>query len=553
MQALKEEGVEYIFGYPGGTVIPLFDEFLNHDIKLIRVRHEQAAAHAADGYARVSGKAAVVVVTSGPGATNTITGIATAAMDSIPMVIISGQVKTPVIGTDAFQETNVLGVSRPVTKHNYLVKSIDQLPKILKEAFYISQTGRPGPVLIDIPVDIQMMSTTEKAPKKIMIPGYHLAEKIRPEEISNTWDMIAHSSRPMIYAGGGVNIANAADELTLFAKTARIPVGMTLLGLGGFPEGHELSLGMMGMHGQFTANSALSRTDLVITIGARFDDRVTGKVETFLKQSKIIHIDIDPSVINKIKPADIGIVGDVKDFLSQINKIAKPLKTRDWLDELKETKKKHPLPNFDETDCPQFKLRPEYIIGQFSRLTKGEATVVTDVGQHQMFIAQHFGFKQPRSILTSGGLGTMGYCLPASIGAALFVRDRPVIAISGDGGIQMNIQELATIKTYGLPVIIVIFNNGNLGMVKQWQDFFWKKRRSGTLFNHNPDFIKLGEAYGIDSFRATKKEEVVPLITKALKLKKPVLLEFAIDEDAYVFPMIPPGGDLSEIIEGAGK
>ncbi|MBT4290610.1 MAG: biosynthetic-type acetolactate synthase large subunit [Deltaproteobacteria bacterium] len=554
LQALKEEGVKYVFGYPGGCVIPLFDEFLNHpEIEMIRVRHEQAAAHAADGYARVSGRAAVVIATSGPGATNTITGIATAALDSIPMVIITGQVRRKVIGTNAFQEINVLGISRPVTKHNYLVKDITNLPRILKEAFYIAQTGRPGPVLIDIPVDIQTQTTDVNIPAKIDIPGYVLPEKVSAEDLHQVWDMIQHASRPVIYAGGGVNLTNAGAELLEFAEKCNIPVTTTLLGLGCIPEDHELALGMLGMHGQYTANIAMTRTDLVIVLGARFDDRVTGKVETFLAQSKIIHVDIDPSVINKIKEANIGIIGDVKDFLIGLNKLAGPLETELWVDEVKKTQKAHPLKNYDKEPMAENELRPEYIIGQFSKYTKSEVVVVTDVGQHQMFVALYFKFKKARSHLSSGGLGTMGYSLPASIGAAYWVKNRRIISFSGDGGFQMNIQELATIRNYNLPIIIVVFNNGNLGMVKQWQDFFWNSRHSGTILDVNPDFVKVAEAYGIPGFRISKKKEVPELIKKALKTKGPILLEFVLDKDAHVYPMIPPGDEIKNIIEGAGQ
>ncbi|MBU3915810.1 biosynthetic-type acetolactate synthase large subunit, partial [bacterium] len=431
LQALKDEGITHIFGYPGGVVIPLFDEFLNHkEIKVVRVRHEQAAAHAADGYARVSGKAAVVVATSGPGATNVITGIATASLDSIPMVVITGQVRRSVIGTNAFQEVNTIGISRPVTKHNYLVKELEDVPRIIKEAFYIAQSGRPGPVLIDIPVDIQTSYTSEKLDNQTIRNGYQPPASVNTEKIQQAWDMIQHAARPVIYAGGGVILSDAASELRKFAETTGIPVATTLLGLGCIPEDHELSLGMLGMHGHYTSNMSMLRTDLVIVLGARFDDRVTGRVESFLTQSKIIHVDIDPSVINKIIDVDLGIIANVKDALVEFNKIAEPLTLKYWQKELNDLKLGHPLPNFDSIDMVENSIRPEYVIKEFSKQTNGDAVVVTDVGQHQMFIALHYCFKNPRSLLSSGGLGTMGYCLPAAIGAAFYVKDKPIIAFS---------------------------------------------------------------------------------------------------------------------------
>ena len=551
LEALINEGVDRIFGYPGGCVIPLFDEFLNHkEIEVIRVRHEQAAAHAADGYARVSGKAAVVVATSGPGATNVITGIATAMLDSIPMVVITGQVRTSVIGTNAFQEVNTIGISRPVTKHNYLVKNLEHIPRIIKEAFHIAQTGRPGPVLIDIPVDIQTQFTSAKLDTETVRLGYQPAKKVLEKDIKQAWAMIRHATRPLIYAGGGVVLSNGSQELVKFAETTGIPVATTLLGLGSIPEDHPLSLGMLGMHGHYTANTAMARTDLVITLGARFDDRVTGKVESFLTQSKIIHVDIDQSVISKIKDADIGIHGSATDALQKLNKIAKRLNIKAWQNDLKETKEAHPLNDYSQAEMKDNLLRPEYVIKQFSDQTRGNAVVVTDVGQHQMFVALHYQFRQPRSLLTSGGLGTMGFCLPAAMGACFYERKRPVIAFSGDGGFQMNIQELATVKRHNLPIIMVLLNNSNLGMVKQWQDFFWKKRNSSTIFENNPDFIKVAEAYGIQAIRCGKKEEVPQVVKKALKSKGPILLEFLIDPNAYVYPMIPPNEDIRNIIEG---
>lgn len=552
LEAIKAQGIKQVFGYPGGCVIPLFDEFLNYpEVQMVRVRHEQAAAHAADGYARASGKCSVVIVTSGPGATNTITGIATAAMDSIPMVILTGQVRTPIIGTDAFQETNVIGVTRPVTKHNYLVKTVHELPEILTEAFFIASTGRPGPVVVDIPVDVQTHLSDVEFPAKVEIPGYEMPQPIEAERIEAAWEMIEASRRPVIYAGGGLNLALGAEALVRFAETAGIPITTTLLGQGAVPRGHRLALGMLGMHGEYVANYAMTRADVVLVLGARFDDRVTGKVETFLAQAKIIHVDIDPSVINKIKEVDLGMVGDLKDALAQLTGRAKALDTGDWLAELAQVAAQHPLPNYDAQETAEGRLRPEFVIRQFSEITKGEALVVSDVGQHQMFIAQHFAFKHPRTHLTSGGLGTMGFSLPASIGASFSKPRWPVISFSGDGGFQMNIQELATVKAYNLPILIVIFNNANLGMVKQWQDLFWQSRYAATIFDESPDFLKIAEGYGLPGVRIGKKEEVAPAIQKALQTKGPLVMEFLLEPDTCVYPMIPAGKEFKDLIEGA--
>ncbi|MDT8447792.1 MAG: biosynthetic-type acetolactate synthase large subunit [bacterium] len=554
LEAIKRQGIKEVFGYPGGCVIPLFDEFLNQrDIQLIRVCHEQAAAHAADGFARASGKCSVVIVTSGPGATNTITGIATAAMDSIPMVVITGQVRTPIIGTDAFQETNVIGVTRPVTKHNYLVKSVDELPEVLAEAFFIATTGRPGPVVVDIPVDIQTHLSDAQFPDQVTIPGYDLPQTIESYRIEAAWEMISHASRPVIYAGGGLNLAHAGAELVAFAEKARIPITTTLLGQGAVPRAHELALGMLGMHGEYSANLAMNRADLVLALGTRFDDRVTGKVETFLDKAKIIHVDVDPSVINKIKEVDLGIVGDVKDALTQLTALAAPVESEAWLKELKTAQAEHPLPNYDADETSDGKLRPEYVIKQFSELTGGDAVVVSDVGQHQMFTALHFAFKHPRTHLTSGGLGTMGFCLPAAIGAAFTRPEWPVISLSGDGGFQMNIQELATVKAYNLPILVVVLNNHNLGMVKQWQDLFWDERHSGTIFDQSPDFLKIAEGYGLKGRQVGEKSQVGPAILEglaALKAGNPFFLEFMLDKDAMVYPMIPAGKEFKDLIEG---
>ena len=555
LDVLVEQGCKKIYGYPGGCVIPLFDEILNYskEIDMILVRHEQGATHAADGEARITGKAGVVIVTSGPGATNTLTGIATAMMDSIPMVVITGQVKRHLIGTDAFQETNVVGVSRPITKHNYLVKDIANLRKTLREAFFIAESGRPGPVLVDVPVDLQK-EVYDFVPdySQPTIRGYQTevdTDKVT-KGAAQAWKLITESKKPLLYIGGGVILSNAASELKKFVDKTEIPVSTTLLGQGAFPESSPHALGMLGMHGTYTANRAMMWTDLAIAIGSRFDDRVTSKTDEFLADAKIIHADIDPSSIGKIKVPDVGVVADAKSFLQELNKIAHKLPIEEWNGSLKNLKEKYPPPNYDDVDTDTDKLRPEYIIRKLSKITQGEAVVVTDVGQHQMFVCLHYEFKHPRSELTSGGLGTMGYSLPAAMGAALHVTDRPVISISGDGGFQMNMQELATIRTYNIPVKIIIFNNKNLGMVKQWQDFFWDQRYSSVIFDQNPDFIKLSDAFDIPAEIVREKNDVALAINRMLDTEGPYLVEFRIDKDAHVFPMIPSGESLSSIILG---
>ena len=552
LNCLVKEGVEVVFGYPGGCVIPLFDELLNFpELKFFLVRHEQAATHAADGLARVTGKAQVVFATSGPGATNCITGLATAMMDSVPMVCITGQVRREVIGSDAFQETNVVGVSRPVTKHNYLVKDIKDLQYTVREAFYIANHGRKGPVLIDIPVDVQKETYNyELNPDPIVIRGFTNTQMIDQDLVKKAWSMLKAASKPIIYAGGGINASNAASELYALATAAKIPVATTLLGQGTFPVGHALSLGMLGMHGTYTANIAMTECDLCLVLGARFDDRVTGDVDKFLEQAKIIHVDIDPRSLNKIKTVDLPIRGNVKDFLSQLNLLAGPLKTDPWVESLKASKIKHPPPRYYDYDSVEDKIRPEYILKVLSDKTNGKAYIVTDVGQHQMFTSLHYAFQYPRTHITSGGLGTMGFSLPAAMGIATSVTDKPIISISGDGGFQMCMQELATIRAYNLPVKIVIFNNSNLGMVKQWQDFFWKSRYASTVFDFNPDFSALTYAYDIPSKKVRTKQEVEAVVDWMLKEAGPVLVEFKIDPDAHVYPMVPAGRPLAEIIRG---
>ncbi|KAK3586193.1 hypothetical protein CHS0354_013143 [Potamilus streckersoni] len=523
LDVLRERGTEYIFGYPGGCVIPLFDELLNYpELKMVLVRHEQAATHAADGQARVTGKAGVAIVTSGPGATNTITGLATAIMDSIPMVVISGQ-------------------------------DISRLRQTLREAFYIAETGKPGPVLVDIPVDLQrQVYEFEPDNDPINIPGYTPTSEPADSDVRAAWELIKESKRPLLYIGGGVIISNAAKELKEFAELSGIPVSTTLLGQGAYAEDNPLALGMLGMHGTYAANKAMMETDMAIAVGARFDDRVTSKLDEFLVGAKIIHVDIDAACIGKNKVPDIGIVSDARAFLSAIIKIAHPLPDiADWVKEVTDNKKNVPPPNYDDVKTERGQIRPEYAVRVLSKKTDGKAVVVTDVGQHQMFVCLHYNFKYPRSEITSGGLGTMGFSLPAAMGIAMIVHDRPVISVSGDGGFQMNMQELATIRTYNIPVKMVIFNNRNLGMVKQWQDFFWQSRYSSVIFDQNPDFVRLCGAFDIPAACANEKEELPDMVETMLNTPGPYLLEIKIDENAHVFPMIPSDrfGALSRIIE----
>lgn len=552
IETLLEQGTKEIFGYPGGCVIPLFDEILNYpDVQLILVRHEQGASHAAEGLAKVTGKAGVVIVTSGPGATNCVTGIADAMLDSVPLIVISGQVRRPVIGTDAFQETNVIGVTRPITKHNFLVKDIVDLKAVLEKAFYIAENGRPGPVLIDIPVDIQKeLINTNKLKKfsKDKCRGFKLPAKPTITIVKKIWELIQNAEKPVIYAGGGLITSNATEEICDFVEKTNIPIATTILGHGVFPQGHKLSLGMLGMHGNYTANTAMTKTDLVLAIGVRFDDRVTGKVDDFLMQAKIIHIDIDQSSLDKIKQADVKLQCDAKSFLQAVMPLVHKLKVKKWLLDLQKMKKEFPPPNYDNIPSAPKKIRPEFIVQQLSKITKGNAYIVTDVGQHQMFTCLHYEYHYPRTQITSGGLGTMGFCLPAAMGIAIRMQDKPTIAISGDGGFQMNMQELATIRSYSIPVKIIIFNNNNLGMVKQWQDFFWDNRYSSTIFDQNPDFILLAEAFDIPAIRVSKKEQVTDSIHQMLKTKGPILVEYQIDPDAHVYPMIPSGARLQDII-----
>ncbi|OGX42163.1 MAG: acetolactate synthase, large subunit, biosynthetic type [Omnitrophica WOR_2 bacterium RIFCSPLOWO2_12_FULL_51_24] len=542
VESLKKEGVGAVFGYPGGQALPLFDALYGSDLKFYLVRHEQAAAHAADGYARATGKPGVCIATSGPGATNLVTGIATAYMDSIPIVAITGQVKTFMIGNDAFQEADIIGITRPITKHNYLVKDVNDLARTVKEAFHIASTGRPGPVLIDLPSDVQLAETEFHYPHEIQIRGYKPTYCGHPGQIRRAAKMIAESKRPVIYAGGGVILSGAAKELREFAEKINSPLTMTLLGLGAFPADHELSLGMLGMHGTGYANHAVQNCDMLIAIGARFDDRVTGKIDEFAPHAKIIHIDIDPSAISKSVAVDLPIVGDVKCVLSELLKIVHRPHDKEWTDKIVEWKEKHPL-NYKRDD----KLRPQYVIEQICEATKGDAIIATDVGQHQMWTAQWYKFMRPRELLSSGGLGTMGYGFPAGMGAKVGRPDSQVFVISGDGSFQMNIQELSTAVVNNIQVKIAILNNSYLGMVRQWQEFFYGKRYSHTKLE-NPDFVKIAEAYGAAGIRIEKKEEVRPAIEKAMHTKNVVVMDFKVEGEENVYPMVPAGKRLDDMI-----
>jgi acetolactate synthase I/II/III large subunit len=547
LESLKHEGVDIIFGYPGGQVLPLYDAMYSFkDIKHILVRHEQGAAHMADGYARATGKVGVCVATSGPGATNLVTGIANAHMDSIPMVAITGQVSTTLLGRDSFQEADITGITMPITKHNYLIKNVEDLPRIVKEAFYIARTGRPGPVLIDIPKDVFTHKLKYKYPEAVDLPSYKPKIEGHPKQISVATKAIQAAKQPIIYAGGGVISAGAAKELKELAEKCNIPVTTTLMGKGAFPETHELSLGMLGMHGTAFANYAITECDLLIAIGARFDDRVTGHIAKFAPNAKIIHIDVDPAEISKNVRVDIPIVGDIKRVLKALNeKVAAKEKHAAWVEQIEEWKKKYPLAYKKEAV-----LKPQYVIEQIYELTKDRDTIIaTEVGQHQMWSAQFYKFSQPRSWISSGGLGTMGFGFPAAIGAQFGRPEALVIDIAGDGSIQMNIQELTTAVNHKLPVKICVLNNSFLGMVRQWQELIYEHHYSHTNLCNNPDLVKVAEAYGAAGLRATKPEEVVPTLEKAFAINdRPVLIDFVIAKEENVFPFVPPGQAINEMI-----
>jgi acetolactate synthase-1/2/3 large subunit len=546
--ALEHEQVEVIFGYPGGAVLPLYDALYHAQIKHILTRHEQAAVHAADGYARVKGKPGVVFATSGPGATNLVTGIATAYMDSVPLVIITGQVATKLIGTDSFQEADITGITLPITKHNYLVGSIEELPVTLAEAFYIASTGRCGPVLIDIPKDVMEQEGTFCYERNREIPGYRPTYVGHPGQINRMVKAIKEARRPVIFAGGGVIRSGAAAELRELAIKCRIPVTLSLMSLGAFPGDNPLFLGMPGMHGMVAANFALTEADLIIALGARFDDRVTGKLEQFASEAKIIHVDIDPAEIGKNVPIDIPIVGDVKQVIRELLKRVQPGDTSDWLQRIEEWQARYPL---SEGTAPSSgKLKPQFVIREINRLTGGKALITTDVGQHQMWVAQHYCFREPRTFLTSGGLGTMGYGFPAAIGAKLASPASTVICITGDGSFQMNIQELAPVVCGNYDLKVVVLNNGCLGMVRQWQELFFEKRYSQSLLHGNPDFARVAEAFGATGLRVSTADEATAALEKALSVRGPVVIDCLIDPAENVYPMVAPNRPINEIITG---
>ena len=550
-ESLKAEGVEVIFGLPGGVLLDLYDEMPKHDIRHILVRHEQGAAHMADGYARATGRVGVCLVTSGPGATNTVTGIATAYMDSIPIVVFTGQVPTALIGNDAFQEADIVGITRPCTKHNYLVKDVHDLARIIREAFYLARSGRPGPILVDLPKDVINAKAEYKYPKKIALKGYKPTTEAHMGQIKRAYTAISRAKKPVIYAGGGVINSNAAGELKQLGENLRCPVTTTLMGLGGFPAPHELWLGMLGMHGTFRANMAMGSTDLLIAIGARFDDRVTGKLDEFAPSAKIIHIDIDPTSISKNVKVDIPIVGDCKDALKKLLQLAKESPIDDlekvrkpWLDQIQKWKETYPLAYEQKDDL----IKPQYVVEKLYELSEGKAIIATEVGQNQMWAAQYYHYSKPRTLLTSGGLGTMGYGLPAAIGAQAAFPDRLVIDVAGDGSIQMCIQEMITAVENNLPVKVAILNNQYLGMVRQWQQLFYEKNYCSTCLKIAPDFVKLAEAYGALGLRAHKPDEVEAIIREGFASPKPVIMDFVVNPEECVYPMVPAGAAMTEML-----
>ena len=553
LESLKREGVDTLFGYPGGAVINIYDDLFDSEIRHVLTRHEQAAVHAADGYARCTGKVGVALATSGPGATNTVTGIATAYMDSIPLVVITGQVPTPLIGNDAFQEADMCGITRPCTKHNFLIKDIRDLARTVKEAFYIARTGRPGPVLIDLPKDVQVATHAFSYPDKVNLRGYKPTYSGNIRQIEKAAGLILQARKPVLYIGGGINLSAANDELLKLAELAQIPVATTLMAMSAFPQGHPLALGMLGMHGTFYANMSVTDCDLLIAVGARFDDRVTGRIDSFAEQAKVIHVDIDPTSIRKNVEVDLPIVGDLKDVLGKmfgtLQKKPEQLeqlieRTGEWRAMIASWKDKHPMAYRPSKSV----IKPQLVIEKLRELTEDDAIITTEVGQHQMWAAQFFQFTRPRTFLTSGGLGTMGFGLPAALGAQVAYPDRQVIDISGDGSFQMNSQELATLVQYQLPVKIAILNNNYLGMVRQWQQMFFDKRYSQTPLEVPIDFIKLAEAYGATGLQATRVDDVEDTIRQALETPGPVLMNFKVSREENVLPMVPAGKAIHEMV-----
>jgi acetolactate synthase-1/2/3 large subunit len=555
VESLMAEGVEVVFGYPGGAILPTYDALLDSKLKHVLVRHEQGATHMAEGYARVSGRPGVVMVTSGPGATNAVTGIADAYMDSTPMVMISGQVGTQLIGNDAFQEADIVGITRPCCKHNYLVKNVADLARTIKEGFYIAGSGRPGPVVVDVPKDVQQGEHVFKYPDKVDLRSYKPTVKGNPRQIERAVEAIEKSDTPLFYVGGGVQWSGAAPELTQLVRGLGIPITETLMGLGSFPASDPLCLGMLGMHGSYGTNTAVCNTDCLIAVGARFDDRVTGRIADFAPKAKtIIHMDIDPSSISKNVRVDIPIVGDIKSVLTDMLGVVRSRESiakrraawAQWHQQILQWRREKPLyenGNHKERES----VSPMHVIEELHSLTKGDCIIATDVGQHQMWIAQLFPFERPRSLLTSGGLGTMGYGLPAGIGAKFAAPDRNVVVVSGDGSIQMNIQELATAVQYKVDLKVIILNNHFLGMVRQWQERFYAERYSYSEMSV-PNFVKLADAYGAKGFRIEKSKDLSATMKEAFATPGPVLIDIVIPKEEAVMPMIPPGGSMSEML-----
>ncbi len=551
---LKQEGVETIFGFPGGVVLDIYDELFKSDIRHVLVRHEQGAVHAADGYARASGKVGVCLVTSGPGATNTVTGIATAYMDSIPLVVFTGQVPTQLIGNDAFQEVDIVGITRPCTKHNYLVKNTKDLARVIREAFHIARSGRPGPVLIDVPKDVAneiVEFDPDKNGDKLQMRAYNPTYEPNIRQLKKVVEMIRKAKKPVLFGGGGIILSGASEDLTHLSRRAQIPVTATLMGLGGFPGSDPLWLGMPGMHGTFRANMSLGECDLLISAGVRFDDRVTGKTDTFAPNAKIVHIDIDPTSIRKNVGVAVPVVGDCKLSLAAINEMLDGTDLGDvaarrepWLAQIAEWKNTQPLA-YEQGDD---KIKPQYVVDMLYEITEGKAIITTEVGQNQMWAAQYYHFDKPNHFISSGGLGTMGFGLPAAIGAQMAFPDKLVVDVAGDGSIQMNIQEMATAVQCCLPVKVAILNNGFLGMVRQWQQLFYDRRYSCTCMDYSPDFAKLAEAFGAVGLRATKPSEVEPVIREAIATPRPVIMDFVVEQEENVYPMVPAGKGITEML-----
>jgi acetolactate synthase-1/2/3 large subunit len=552
IEALKDEGVDVLFGFPGGVVIPFYDALFDSDLRHILVRHEQGAAHAAEGYARATGKVGVCVSTSGPGATNLVTGIADAYLDSIPIVAITGQVKSDLIGTDAFQEADTTGITLPIVKHSFLVTNPSDLPRVIHEAFHIASTGRPGPVVIDVPVTSQFAEFVYTRATTIDLPGYRPTTRGNAKQVRTAARALAESTRPVLYIGGGVISAGATDEVRTLAEKLRIPVTTTLMAMGAFPETHELSLGMLGMHGTAYANWAVHECDLLVAVGARFDDRVTGKLSAFAPQAKVMHIDIDPAEIGKNVEPRIPVVGDAKlvlqDILTELDKLeVNPGLTADWLKKVDAWRAKHPL----RYDLEGDEIPPQYVVEQIREVTGGDCIITTDVGQHQMWACQYFKYTFPRQFISSGGLGTMGFGVPAAIGAQIGRPDKQVINIGGDGSFQMTMQELGTAMAYDIPVVYAIINNRYLGMVRQWQELFWKRRYSHTYFEHQPDFAKVAEAYGAFGATVAAKDEVADVLRAAIADPRPAVIDFKVRQEESVYPMVPAGATITEMIGAA--